>query len=172
MALSDKQRIAFFKLALRAYVVEQPDSSFDVWRKSEMIKAGLPDSLKRVSRVVGFDALMQHFACLAQDEPMVRHYESNERRLLVRIIEALKLDVAFLIANGCAFPSVGDSFDCSAFELPRLKSFVAVLGRHVDNACNIGGVGAQALPSAAAPYKLRGRRAAAYAARLNDSHAV
>ena len=69
---------------------------FNAWRKSEMVEAGLPDSVKRVSQVIGYDTLMLHFAELAYDMELVEKFQTNESRMLQHVIGGLVKDLDFI----------------------------------------------------------------------------
>jgi hypothetical protein len=161
MALTDKQRVAFFKLARRAYNNQQPSTDFDCWRKHEMTEAGLKDSIKKVSKVIGFDILMRHFAELAYDMELVNHYQSNEIRMLDRIISGLIEDMKYIV--NC----LSEGREQYTFRLQnpgddvnKIRSVMQKLGNEVSALCQKHNIKTFKLPTAAAPYFLRGKRAA------------
>lgn len=170
MALSNSQRIAFFKLARRAYDTQQPVIAFDPWRKSEMTEAGLPDSVKKVSKVIGFDTLMRHFAELAYDMEVVEHYAKNEKRLLERVIDGLLEDKAFICER------IGDPLCCRALylddDITNIRCKMQRLGSEVTDLCRDHGINTGELPTASAPYYFRGKRAAAFAELLQSKTGI
>lgn len=170
MALSNSQRIAFFKLARRAYDTQQPVIAFDPWRKSEMTEAGLPDSVKKVSKVIGFDTLMRHFAELAYDMDTVEHYAKNEKRLLEMVVTGLLTDRAFICAR------IGEPLACRTIylddDINSIRFNMQALGREVTYLCQDHGINPGELPTASAPYYFRGKRAAAFADLLNSKTGI
>lgn len=164
MALSDKQRVAFFKLARIAYAVQQPDMPFDPWRKHEMREAGLKDSISKVSKIVGFDTLMLHFAALAHDIELVEHYQTNETRLLRHIINGLLEDLDWLADEiSVGKYTVDYTRDLDKKTVNQLRPIMREMGDMVSELCSDHNIKAGRLPTAAAPYYFRGKRAAAYA---------
>jgi len=168
MPLTDKQRVAFFKLARRAYSVQQPDQPFDLWRKYEMREAGLKDSIKKVSKIIGYDTLMLHFAILAQDIDLVNYYQANEARLLLHIIDGLTKDLNWIanrISNGIA--TCEYSRDVSHLPPVKIRSIMQEMGDMVLELCADHDINHGLLPTASSPYNFRGKRAAAFAEYLN-----
>jgi hypothetical protein len=169
MPLTNKQRVAFFRLATTAYSVEQPDEPFDAWRKSEMLKAGLPNSLSRVSKINGFDSLMLHFAILAQDDLKVSYYEQNEQRLLLHILLGLTADVFWLSANYAIGQLTTRPFDSyTGLTVDELRISMFTIGNSVDDICAHYGVKSSDLPSAGRPFYFRGKRAAVLADKMTN----
>lgn len=170
MALSTSQRIAFFKLARRAYDTQQPVIAFDQWRKSEMTESGLPNSVKQVSKVIGFDTLMRHFAELAYDMEIVEHYSKNEKRLLERVIDGLLEDKVFIQSK------IGEPLSCRtmylADDVNHIRFKMQELGHEVSSLCITHSINPGELPTASAPYCFRGRRAAAFAELLNSKNGI
>jgi len=166
MALTDKQRVAFFNLARRAYSVQQPDIEFDAWRKLQMTEAGLKDSIKMVSKVIGFDTLMRHFAELAYDMELAAHYQGNEKRLLDRIISGLIEDKSYILQK------IGDPKDVKVLyrtnDINNIRTTMQKLGCEVSELCRKHDINTGCLPTASAPYYFRGKRAAAFAELLTQ----
>lgn len=161
MGLSDKQRVFFFKLARRAYDNQQPLMEFNAWRKSEMVEAGLPDSVKKVSQVIGYDTLMLHFAELAYDMELVEKFQTNESRMLQHVIGGLVKDLDFItrrVSCGCKRFEYTD--DISRAPIKSLRTIMQGLGQAVIELCNKHGIEIRELPTAAKPYEMRGKRAA------------
>lgn len=168
MALSDKQRIAFFKLARRAYSVQQPDQEFNAWRKHEMEEAGLANSISKVSKIVGFDTLMRHFAELAYDMDLVIHYQSNEIRMLNHIINGLHKDMTYLvdrISGGTQQYTFCLKYHADAVN--HIREVMQKLGQEVSSLCHDHNIKTSELPTAGSPYYLRGKRAAELAELIN-----
>lgn len=168
MPLSDKQRISFFKVARVAYEVQQPDMEFNAWRKFQMMEAGLKDSVKKVSKIIGYDTLMLHFAQLAYDMEKVVYFQANEERLLRHIIEGLTKDLDWLfrkISKNTQFFELDQ--DITEAPVKALRPIMQQMGVIVSTLCIDRDINTGYLPTAAPPYNFRGKRAAAFSEYIN-----
>jgi len=163
MALTDKQRVFFFNIARRAYDTQQPDMEFNDWRKSEMEEAGLPNSTKKVSQIIGYDTLMLHFAELAYDMELVEKFQTNEARMLRHVISGLIKDLDFI----CRRVTEGHqgfeyNNDLSNAPVKSLRPIMQEFGHQVTDLCKQHDIKIRDLPTASRPYEMRGKRAAEF----------
>ena len=172
--MTPKQRIAFFRLFNDAWTVSGPGGDKDAWRKAEMAVAvpGLT-STKRVDDPATFDALMLHFATLAQDADAIRYYAAAEERRYRHILRAVEADLAFLRHEGFndaymlgIYHQAGAPHYNTIDDIPaeRLRLIVQISDSHVRKLRRAARLEPWQLPSAGEPFRIRGPRAALLAA--------
>lgn len=100
--MTQRQRIAFFKLVGDAFQVSGFGSDRETWRKHEMqVAIQGCDSISKVNTNLRYETLMKHFAILAQDAATIRLYADASERRYRHILHALEADLSFLRGQGC-----------------------------------------------------------------------
>jgi hypothetical protein len=161
--------MAFFKLVNAAWGVSGFGGDRDAWRKTEMAEA-VPgcDSVKKVRDAETYDALMLHFAKLAQDERAVRHYAVASERRLRFILQAVEADLSFLRGRGCGdaymegiYRQAGGPSYNKIDDIPveHLRLVVQIADSHVRKLRKTADVEIHQLPSAGDPWRIRGVKA-------------
>ena len=171
--MTPRQRTAFFKLFNDAWTVSGFGLDREAWRKKEMAEAipGLA-STKQVTSQEAFDTLMLHFAHLAQDADAILHYAVAEERRLRHILAALSADFEFLRGQGfndayiaAIYHQAGAPAYNTIDDIPagKLRLIVQIADSHIRKLRKAARLEPWQLPSAGAPWRIRGPRAATLA---------
>ena len=122
--MTDKQRIAFFKVFQRACARQGiPPGECEAWRHEIVREAcGVP-SLKAVDSGAAFDKLMAHVSRLAEDHGEAMRWGTAEGRRLARMAEAAARQ-CFEIAQ--AIPALAEQWAPGA--IPYLRGILAQAG--------------------------------------------
>jgi hypothetical protein len=173
--ITTKQRIAFFKLFNTACGISGFGGDKEAWRKAEMMEAAGIASVKLVKTQEDYDALMLHFAQLAQDERAVRHYAVASERRHRFILQAVEADLSFLRGRGCGDAYMEGIYRQAGFPACRkmddipvehLRLLVQIADSHVRKLRRSAGLEPRQLPSAGDPWRIRGVKAANLARRI------
>lgn len=172
--MTEKQRIAFFRLAGAAHRHAGDGAPFDPWRKAEM-HAAIPgcDSVSKVGQQKEFETLMLHFAILAENYDLVAHYSVGQESRLRWVLRAIEADLACMAQRG-----VDDSYMAAIYhqagyphyhtidDVPSdaLRLIVQIADSYVRKLRKAAGLEPADLPSAGPPWCIRGHRAAEDAA--------
>ena len=176
--MTPKQRTAFFKLVNDAWTVSGTGRDKEAWRKIEMANA-LPGltSTKSIRDSADFDTLMLHFAVLAQDADACADYAAAEERRHRHILRAVEADLAFFRGQGfndayfeAIYKQAGGATYLTLDDIPatHLRLIVQIADSHVRKLRRAAGLEPWQLPSAGAPWRIRGHRAAL----LAEKHAL
>jgi hypothetical protein len=172
--MTPKQRTAFFKLFNDAWAVSGTGRDKDAWRKTEMANAipGLT-STKALRDSADFDALMLHFATLAQDADTIKYYAAAEERRHRHILRAVEADLTFFRNEGfndayfeAIYKQAGGATYRTLDDIPaqHLRLIVQIADSHVRKLRRAADLEPWQLPSAGEPWRIRGLRAALLAA--------
>ena len=174
--MTPKQRTAFFKLVNDAWSVSGTGRDKEAWRKAEMAKAipGLT-STKAIRNSSDFDALMLHFAILAQDADACQYYAAASERRYRHILRAVEADLAFLRGEGFSeaymvaiYHQTGAPSYNTIDDIPaeHLHLIVQIADSYVRKLRYKTTLEPWQLPSAGEPWCIRGVRAAKLAAQF------
>jgi len=177
--LTNAQRVKFFKLARAAYSRESPPVPFDEWRKAEMRAAGLPESVAKVDRVMGYDGLMLHFATIAMDAGAIGYFTSAAERRLRWVLGGLASDLQWLQKTGVDEAYIKGIYrqagmqpeDFGDAPAQRLWCVLQVMDTRIRRLCERDGIPLNALPTAGHPWGFRGASAARFAAYVATAQA-
>jgi len=165
--ISDRQRIAFFKMVGAAWTVSGFGVDREAWRRKEMVEAVGIDSFRLVKFQETYEELMLHFARLAQDMRSVSYYaEATERRLRF-VMRAVEADLEFLRGHGHGDAYMVGIYRQAGFDgwraiddIPaeHLRLVVQIADSYVRKLRAGAGLKPRDLPSAGAPWHIRGLR--------------
>lgn len=173
--LTAAQRVKFFKLARAAHANAAPREPFDAWRHREMEKACGSGSVFEVDRTWGYDALMGHFAVLACDYAACAYFADAAERRVRWVLAGFTRDLEWLQMTGveesyieAIYHQAGmapkDFKDATCRDLMLLIPMLDTRIRKLAAEC---GHDLAALPTAGAPWRFRGPRAATLRAYLD-----
>jgi len=166
--MTQRQRIAFFKLVGDAFQISGFGPDREAWRKQEM-QVAIPgcDSISKVNTNLRYETMMKHFAILAQDAATIALYADASERRYRHILHALEADLTFLRGQGCGdaymagiYRKCGgpDYADINDIPEDKLGLVVQIADSFVRSLRQKAGLRIRDLPSASHPWSIRGGR--------------
>jgi hypothetical protein len=174
--MTTMQRVAFFRLVGKAYS-RSGIGDREVWRKFEMGQAIVGcHSVSDVLCTEDYDALMLHFAKLAEDFSAVQYWAVAVERRHRHVLRAISADLDYLRARGHTdaymagiYHQAGHPAYTTIDDIPveHLHIIVQIADSYARRLRKAAGLRPCDLPSAGSPWRIRGTRAA----ELADSRA-
>lgn len=166
------QRNAFFRLVNKAWCKAGTGTDREAWRRAEMLQATGVDSTARIDRRARYETVMLHFAILAQDFAAVAYWSTASERRLRWVLSAIEADLSFLKSKGIGdaymegiYHQAGHPIYAKIADVPaeHLYLIIQIADSHVRKLRRAAHLDPADLPSAGAPWHIRGHAATVFA---------
>lgn len=166
---SNQQRAQYFRLATAAYRNQGPTVSLDEWRHQQHAQLGLPESTKQMDNVWDYEAIMLHFAILADDPNAMTYFGGCAKRRMDWVFGGFLKDLSYLERY-----AVGDEYMTGLMEQSKIdaqnaatpeamRKLCAMVDTRIRTLARRANVPLSSLPTAGRPYCFRGAKAAGLA---------
>jgi len=173
--LTNSQRAQYFKLATAAYRNVSPTVSMDEWRRQQQVSLGLPASTKQMDNVWDYEAIMLHYAILADDAGAMNYFGGCAKRRMDWVFGGFIQDLSYLQRY-----NVGDDYMTGIMEQSKIdatnaatpeamRKLCAMVDSRIRTLAKRANVPLSSLPTAGRPYCFRGAKAAGLARLLAAS---
>lgn len=167
--LTNDQRARYFTLAQAAYRNVGPDVSFDEWRRQQQTQLGLPASTKQMDHVWDYEAIMLHYAVLADDAGAMTYFGGCARRRMEWVMGGFLKDLSALeryevregYVEGLIQQSKIDAKNAPTAE--AMRQLCGIIDTRIRELARAANVPLSSLPTAGRPYCFRGVKAAGLA---------